>query len=241
MVLFRYLRARPSFWFGLIAAFVGTIFSVVGLHERARAERNRRDFYPVTGTVIDTYTRSGSKGGTHHYLEVVYDDRTGTAHRASLSVGRERFESQRPEMPVELYVAGADPEDVWLTSDGPPSFLEAIVFGSLGALLVALGLGFGGVGYRRASRSARALLEGSPFHGRIVAVRLGTLSVNKVPWWKVTWGWTGFDGVSREVTSPHVPPHVAQRFADGQEVQVFVDRENPAVGEIDLYGVRIPA
>lgn len=228
-MFWRYLKWSLGFWFGMVWSIAGVLLTVVSLVTWNRYLGSRGDFYAERGTIVDK---------THHgrardpYLTVGYLTRGGKPEQADVQVSRADFERYSLGGQVDLYVAGKDPTDAWLQTDGPRSAILpwivsglAVIFGVPGAIVFARS-------FARAAARARTFASGQRTAATVVAVENSGWTINNTRWPFYRVRWTGVDGQEHQATSlPFHPAKVA--YDAGDPITVYVDPGDPSSGEPD--------
>jgi len=224
---------RVLVWIGGIFASLGLVF-VAGAAWAFLADRNfAAAGAHAPGTVIDM-TSSRDSDGDYTYKPVVeFRDAEGRRHVFTSSVSSSPPQHAIGES-VEVIYAPASPDKAVIDSF-VDRFLLPLIFGGLGTLFAAIGLGILFDRLRRRQIAAQLRATGVPIQAKVVECYHDTsLKVNgRSPWRVVCQATHPADGKMHSFRSEAVWINPSAQL-DGKDVRVFVDPARPRRHLVDL-------
>ncbi len=243
----RYLKSSFSWWFGLIWAVVGIAFVVVAAFLWVGEQRFARAGLSTTGTILEKgYEESIEDVGDRdddvsYWLSYRYRDVAGQEEYVGQhDVSLDTWNRYREGDAVPIEYLRDDPGESRVAADGVIArWLLPAIFGGVGVLLGGIGGFLAARSLRTVGRRVRALRDGVPTPGRVIAVLKETsVKVNGRHPLYLTYEFTDYGGERREGKSPFLPRALESRWHAGDPILVLYDREDPSRHEVDLFGVR---
>ncbi len=227
---------KVAIWLGAIFTPLGLIFAAVGgwfyLADRDLASSGVR----TPGTVIELAGGRDSDGDYSYRPVVEFFDASGTRQVFASSVSSSPPSYSTGERVTVIYRPGA-PDDAIIDSF-VDRFLLPLMFGGIGAIFAAIGLGMLGAWLRRRRIVARLRASGLPIQARFVECYRDTrIEVNgRSPFRVVCQATHPATGQLQSFESDPIWIDLTERLA-GRDVRVFVDPARPRHHAVDLTGL----
>ncbi len=218
------------------------VFSVIGwgllsvaLFLAIRADEVRREWIRVDGVIVD-FTSGESQAPVVEYETSAGDRRTITGGVST----NPRIGGVGDRVPV--YLNPANDDDVRLGTAVEMWFLPGLL-GGMGGVFVLIGtLAGGGVGAGRLpgqlrDRRIRELREtGERVMARVTAIRAqGAVPASRMPaHWRIEASWRDGAGAMRTFISHPIAVDPSPHVNVGDEIGVYIDRQNPRVYAFDF-------
>lgn len=222
-------------WPRFIFSVIGWGLLAVAFFLAIRADEVRRDWIRIEGTIVE-FT-----GGESQAPVVEYDAPNGERRTITGGVSTNPRAGKIGDR-VPVYVNPADNEEARLGTAIEMWFAPGIL-AAVGGVFALIGtFAGGGVGAGRlpgqlGARRIRELREtGDRVMARVAAiVPQGAIAVSRVPaHWRIQATWRDRDGAARTFISQPIAVDPSPHINIGDEIGVYIDRQNPRVYAFDF-------
>lgn len=238
----RYLKSSFWWWFGLIWAVVGTIFIIVAAFIWLAEQEFANGGVSTTGTILEKgydETIDDDDDDVSYWLSYRYDAGE-QEYVGERDVSLDTWNRYREGDAVTIEYLRDDPGRSRVADDGVVTrWLLPLIFGVVGVLLGGIGWFLVVRSFRTVGRRIRALQEGAPALGRVIALLEETsVKVNKRHPFYLTYEFTDDSCEHREGNSPLLPRALESRWHADDPILVLYERDDPSRHEVDLFEVR---
>lgn len=220
--------------FGLGWMLASLPFGLVGRHMLKTEGRFEKESVTVPGVVVNkrveetsTYDQDTKrrKRTETFWVHFKFQTADGRALESKDSVGREAFEELKSGAPVEVQYLKDAPQTNRLARQA--TFVAGYAFLAFNALAVAIGavslfFFFGGK-----KETNRLMQYGVSTEGTVTKVGPGSVTVNHVPQWQISYIYKDVRGREWKGTTKHMPPDRAMVWVAGDKGPVKYDPGKP--------------
>ncbi len=240
MSRWRYLKGSFGLWFGLIWAFVGTIFFCVGVGIFARNHDFETRAVGVAGTVAEKGHASESKGKSRYWVRYEWKGGSGEEYSGVGDIEYAVWSPLEAGAPIAVRYLADDPaRNKPIGSADSEEWVLPGVFTFLGLVFGGIGWGLVIGAYVGSGRRVRLVAHGTAAvgHVREVAINRSVRINGRHPSF-IVYEFEDDRGETHEGRSINLPRDLETRWQEGDPILVLYDHNRPERSEVDLFGVR---
>ena len=225
-------RGKVLILAGIFLLIFGSIFGLVGnsLINSERAYENDGTTVPgtVVGKNIETRRDSDNKGtSTYYYLKYKFTPEGASEIEGSGSVDSTLYEQKSPGDHISVQYLRHDPGSNRIAQK--PSFVIGYVFLAIGVLLGGCGVATLLYDIKMRRLYSRLNRDGMMVEGTVTSVEPGSLTINNVTQWRVSYTFRDMKGQEISGKTPHMDPDTAMQWESGDKGKVKYDRNNSSL------------
>lgn len=226
-------RSKLLFFIGTFLFLFGLIFGLVGNSlinsERAYESDGTTAQGTVTGKNIETRSDSDdhNRTSTYYYLKYRFAPPGRESIESSSSVDSTTYQQTSVGATVSVQYLQHDPAQNRIAQQ--PDYIIGYVFLCIGVLVGGVGLVLFIIEIRQRRLYRRLERDGMMAEATVTAVEPGSLTINGVTQWRLTYTFRDMKGQEVSSSTPHMPPDVARQWNSGDKGKARYDRDNSSL------------
>jgi len=216
--------------FGAAWILFGLIFGSAGYFMLRHDQRFAQEGIVVDGSltnkrVEEKYDSKEKRTDYSYYLKYQFKTESGESLEDESGVGSEEYSKAQVPSQIKIQYLKSDPHSSRIA--GTSDATAAWIFMGVGLFLCLIGAAFLFSDLRSRSSNKKLLREGALTEGEVLGTKPGSLSINNVTQYKMSYKFKDNFGKEQRGETAHMPPDQAMRWQAGQKGKVRFDKNRP--------------